>query len=331
MTSTAAPPLMSHEPCRRIPGATPFGQATTGPERDLEAALDGVAPWRGRIAGYCRVLGGISNTNWRVEVAGETKTFFVKMPGQGTELFIDRRAALDASRRAQALGIGPIIHEFLADRGIEIADFIEGRRPCSNADFADPDVRASAVAIYRTFNGSGPLGLTKTVFDMIDEHVEQARSLGGAFPIDSAWLFKQYRSARAALEASGIDLVPCFNDPMPGNFMLGEDKSIVLIDYEYASNNDRCYDLATWSGEMFFSDAVENEIIEAYFGRVDRAVKARLAVYRALADIKWSTWAMVQNKISALNFDFYKYGTWKHMRARSVMRDPRWVDHLRMV
>jgi hypothetical protein len=60
-------------------------------------------------------------------------------------------------------------------------------------------------------------------------------------------------------------------------------------------------------------------------------MKARLTVHRALADMKWSTWAMVQNVVSVLDFDFYKYGAWKHMRARSVMQDPRWVDYLKAV
>ncbi len=314
-----------------LPGYIPYGAAMTEGERELEGALAAIVPWRGRIVGYAPISGGITNSNWRIEVAGEPGTFFLKMPGRGTEMFIDRNAALDASRRAQQIGIGPKIYEYLADRGIEINDFIEGRRACTNADFLDPAIRASAVAVYRTFNGSGRLPLTKTVFDMIDEHIEQARALGGSFPLDSAWLFKQYGLARAALEASGIDLVPCFNDPMPGNFMLGADKSIMLIDYEYASNNDRCYDLGIWCGEMFFTEAIEAEIIEAYFGRFDPRMKARLTVHKALADLKWSTWAMVQNRTSMLEFDFYKYGAWKHMRARSIMRDTRWHDYLRAV
>ncbi len=318
-------------PSARLSNATPFGKAATEAQRALEAALDGVEAWRGRILGYKPVLGGISNTNWRIEVAGEPTTFFLKMPGAGTEMFIDRQAAFEASRRAEALGIGPKIYDYLAADGIEIAAFIEERRPCVNGDFLDPDVRRSALGIYRTFNDSGKLSLTKTVFDMIDEHVEQARSLGGDFPLDSEWLFAQARRAKAALDASGLDLVPCFNDPMPGNFMVAADKSILLIDYEYASNNDRCYELGIWCGEMFFSDAIEAEVIETYFGRFDPAMQARLVVYKALADVKWSTWAMVQNKISTLDFDFYKYGAWKHMRARSIMRDPRWPDYLRRV
>ena len=326
---SSAPVVVRDTP--RLAGGTAYGQAATAAARELEAALAEIEPWRGRIAGYAPVDGGISNTNWRIEVEGEPTTFFLKMPGRGTEMFIDRAAAFDASRRAQALGVGPKLYDYLADRGIEIHAFLGDRRACTNTDFLDPRIRAAAAATYRNFHESGPLALTKTVFDMIDEHIDQANRLRAPFPIDADWLFKQYRLARAALEASGIDLVPCFNDPMPGNFMLAEDKSIMLIDYEYASNNDRCYDLGVWSGEMFFSEIVEEEIIEVYFGRVDPAVKARVFVYRALADLKWSTWAMVQSKVSTLDFDFYKYGTWKHMRARAVMRDPRWPTYLRQV
>lgn len=69
---------------------------------------------------------------------------------------------------------------------------------------------------------------------------------------------------------------------------------------------------------MFSSGEVEAEIIEEYFGRFDPRIKMRLVVHRALADVKWSTWAMVQCKVSSLDFDFYKYGAWKHMRARAV-------------
>lgn len=308
-----------------------IGEADSEAEREIEAVLVEVEPWRGKDLAYGPVHGGISNSNWRVRVSGEPGSYFVKVPGRGTEMFIDRVAAGEASRRAEQLAIGPRTYAYLDHRGVEIADFIEGRRPCTNRDFLAPEVRAEAVRLYRTFNESGLLGLTKTVFDMIEEHVEQVRSLDGAFPADFDWLYKQYRLARAALEASGIDLVPCFNDPMPGNFLIADDGSIMLIDYEYASNNDRCYDLGIWCGEMFFSDAIENEVIETYFGRVDPRMKARLVVHRALADVKWSTWAMVQNMVSALDFDFYKYGAWKHMRARAVMQDARWVELLRAV
>jgi thiamine kinase-like enzyme len=125
--------------------------------------------------------------------------------------------------------------------------------------------------------------------------------------------------------------VPCFNDPMPGNFLRGEAGSIILIDYEYASNNDRCYDLGALSGEMFFSSETETEIIETYFGRVDPQISARVVVHKALADLKWATWSMIQNEMSTLDFDYFKYGAWKFMRARSVIDGPQWSRLLKEV
>ena len=119
------------------------------------------------------------------------------------------------------------------------------------------------------------------------------------------------------------------NDPMPGNFMVGQDGSIMLIDYEYASMNDRCYDLGIWFGEMFYTPQVEAELIEDYFGRCTPELLARVTVHKALADVKWGAWSMVQFKVSALDFDFYKYGVWKLMRFRQIVGDPSWKVHLR--
>jgi thiamine kinase-like enzyme len=182
---------------------------------------------------------------------------------------------------------------------------------------------------YRVLHGLPPLSLTKTVFDMIDEHVAQVRDLGAPVYKDSDWILLNTAIARDAMNASGLDLVTSFNDPMPGNFMIGQDGSIMLIDYEYASMNDRCYDFGIWFGEMFFSPERELELIEEYFGEVRSDIVSRVTVHKALADVKWCLWSMVQLKVSRLKFDFHKYGMWKKMRARSIMEHPDWSTHLR--
>jgi thiamine kinase-like enzyme len=301
-----------------------IGQARSEAESTLEAAIIAVDAWKGCRLSYGPVSGGISNTNFRVRVENDPVGYFVKIPGRGTEMFIDRSAARAASKQAEAIGVGPRTFDYLDHLDIEVSEFLDDRRPSTHRDGVDRAFRANVVQIYRQLHQAPALPLTKTVFDMIDEHYEQVRALGGHWPEDHAWLYRQYQQARAALEASGLDLVPCFNDPMPGNFLVGQDGSIKLIDFEYASNNERLYDLAIWSGEHFFPEQVEQEIIEDYFGRYETSLHARFIVHKALADIKWGTWAMVQNKISTLDFDFYKYGIWKHMRARSIIHDPRW-------
>jgi thiamine kinase-like enzyme len=307
------------------------GEGTSAAERKLEAAIARAPLFAGQPVRYRPVLGGISNVNFEVRREGDGRRFFVKIPGEGTEMFIDRAAAFDASRKAGAAGVGPNVYDDLYDDGIEINDFIEGRRACTVADFGDPAIRLAAIDAYRRFHAVGTLGLTKTVFDMIEEHDRQIDELRGWRPPDYPWIMRQYRLAREALEASGIDWAPCFNDPMAGNFMVDDAKTIMLIDYEYASMNDRCYDLGIWFGEMFYTPAVEQELIEAYFGEVRREIVARVTIHKALTDVKWALWSFVQQRISSLDFDFFKYGAWKLMRLRSIVRDPRWVEHLSAV
>jgi len=309
-----------------------IGDAATEAEHELEATLARIPGWRERNPRYRAIGGGITNSNYRVAIDDAAHDFFVKIPGRGTEAFIDRRAANQAAVNAHAAGLGPRVHHFFSDTGVEVAEFVEGYRSCNNLHFQTPAIRSMAIDCYRIFHGGPLLDLTKTVFDMIDEHVAQACELNGRFPADFAWLDRQYRLARSALERADLDIVACFNDPMPMNFMIDPGaQRMLLIDYEYASNNDRCYDLGIWFGEMFFTEAVENELIERYFGELDAAIFARCQLYKALADIKWGCWSIVQEKVSALEFDYSKYGAWKFMRARSVMHDPRWDAWIRLV
>lgn len=305
-----------------------LGFATTEMEQTIENMIGEAQLFNG-LQGlvYGPVSGGISNENWRVQSA-DGGDWFVKVPGQGTEMFIDRVAALDASRKAAAAGLGPRVYDDLADRGVEINDFLPDHRPSTHTDFAGIDGCRAAIAAYRTLHNMPALGLTKTVFNMIDEHAGQVAELNARRYRDEAWIMLNTEIAREALHASGLDLVPCFNDPMPGNFMIGADGSIMLIDYEYASMNDRCYDFGIWFGEMFFTPRQELELIEDYFGTVRPEIVSRVIVHKALADVKWALWSMVQLSVSRLDFDFHKYGMWKKMRARSIMEDPDWALHL---
>lgn len=300
------------------------GEGHSPSERQLETMLSMVPAWQGRDIYYRPIFGGFSNSNWHVRIGGERQTFFLKMPGPGTEKFIDRSASLEAGRRAHLLGIGPRIYNDLSGRGVEICDFVERSRPCTTRDFHSAEIRTRTINLFRTFNDSAPLALTKTLFDMIEEHIVQLRELGGTFSHDFPAIHAKYRSARAALEASGLDIVPCYNDPAPANFLLTEDGRIIIVDLEYASNNDRCCDLATWCGEMLLTDAMQDEAIECYFGHVEASIKARMLVYQMLGDLKWSLWCMIQNITSSIDFDFYKYGAWKQMRLRSILQNPYW-------
>jgi thiamine kinase-like enzyme len=304
------------------------GDAANEDEYRIEAVLSQVPGWEGRKFRYRPVAGGISNINWRV-ADGEGREYFLKVPGRGTEMFVSRDAANEASRLAQACGFGVEVVEFLPEEGVEIFAFAHGYRASSNLDFLRPAVRHNAVRALRAFNDSPRLALTKTVFEMIEEHLAQVADVGARLPDDIAHMRRCLADAKAALIASGLDLVPCMNDTLAGNFMIDETDELLLVDFEYASNNERTYELALWFTEMGFPGDIEQEMIEAYFGKIERSTEARVNVLRALADMKWATWAMVQEAVSTLDFDYYKYGAWKYRRARIQFHHSDWQFWLR--
>jgi thiamine kinase-like enzyme len=306
-----------------------LGDASTPAEAAIEGAIARVPLFQAGAVRYRMLVGGLTNYNWCVAVSGDPRRYFVKIPGAGTEAFIDRIAANEAARNAHALGIGPEVVFFDPSDGLEVAVFLDGYRACTNADFEDHAVQMDVIALYRTLNGGKRLSLTKTIFDMIDEHFVQARALGSILPADFAWLERQYGHVKRAFAASGLDLAPCFNDPMPGNFLVRQGAAMQLVDYEFASNNERAYELGVLLGEMFFPEDRSLELVEAYYGHTRPATVARVWLARALADLKWASWAIVSRRLSDWDFDYQKYGEWKYMRARSVMLDPRWEWWLR--
>ena len=78
------------------------GQAQTDAERAIEAAIARVPLWQGRMASYLPLVGGLMNSNWRVTIDGDACRYFVKIPGPGSELFIDRKTANEAATNAHA-------------------------------------------------------------------------------------------------------------------------------------------------------------------------------------------------------------------------------------
>lgn len=164
-------------------GERTVGSARTAVERRVEDVLTGIERWQGRTLTYAPVLGGLMNSNWRIAVEGCDTRYFLKIPGDGSDAFIDRSLANEAARRAGERGIGAEVVHFDAATGVEVIEFLEGYRACTNGDFKRPEVPREIIGIYRKLHDGSLLGGTKTMFDMIDEHLGQAREMGVRLPV----------------------------------------------------------------------------------------------------------------------------------------------------
>ena len=140
-------------------------------------------------------------------------------------MFINRVTANEAARNAHAIGVAPEVIFFDAHRwpgGQRVPGGLS--RLHQRRFWRSRRSSPTPSALYRRVHAGPRLQQTKTIFDMIEEHIEQGRELGSHFPPTCPGSMHRYGQAKAAFIASGLDLVPCFNDPMPGNFLIGADR-----------------------------------------------------------------------------------------------------------
>ena len=239
------------------------------------------------------------------------------------QAFVDARNT--GSSSSQIKFTDPALTGQATDTGVEVIEFLDGYRACTNGDMKKSEIITAVMGVQNAFHAIEPLPLTKTIFDMIDEHGEQVRQLGVRMPPNFELVMREYEAARAVIVSSGMDIVPCHNDPMPGNFLIAEGKPMMLVDYEFASNNERAYELGLTLCEFFYDERRVFGCVEEVYGRVEWSTLARVQVCIALADIKWGMWGCVNQRLNdTWDFDYHKYGTWKFGRAAAKVADPRW-------
>ncbi|QIM17102.1 phosphotransferase [Leucobacter insecticola] len=293
----------------------------TLPEEVL-AAIAKNPDWTGKQVLADPVFGGITNENFRLRI-GEADPVFVKMPGIGTEKFINRDTANQAARQAAAVGISPRVLFYDVASGIEFTEFVEGGfRAATTLDFQRADVCSGVIRVYRHWHSTELLSETKTMIDMVDEHLSQVKADRIELPDWSGDVLKNYREAIEAFEASGLDLVPAHNDPMPGNFLIDAEANVKLIDFDYAANNEASYELGLILTEMFVDIDRSRELVAEYCGGPDERFFARAMLSRMIADTKWGLWGLINAHARDEDFDYYKYGSWKLYRTFWISRHP---------
>ena len=136
------------------------------------------------------------------------------------------------------------------------------------------------------------------------------------------------RAVSRVLDASPALLVPCHNDPWPGN-LIDAGGRVYLIDWEYSGMNDPVWDLAGLSVESGFGPEQDLAMMEAHYGAgSSQALYSRLEVYKAMGDLHWSLWGFLQHAKGNPAEDFWSYGLERLGRANARMSSADFGRHL---
>lgn len=277
--------------------------------------LAGVVPER---------MGGLTNRVYRL---GD---LVLRLPGKGTEDYIDREAEAVSARAAAAAGVSPeVIHADPAS-GIMVTRFIDGTETMSPQAFRSrKGSPARAGQILAQLHRSGAVFPARfELFAMIDDYLGHLSGKDVALPQGYHQVLDEAQAVRAALAARPLPLVPCHCDPLCENFLDTGDRMWV-VDWEYCGMNDPMWDLGDLSVEAGFGAGHDAEMLQAYFnGPPSAADHGRMVIYKAMCDLLWTLWGLLQLANQNPADDFRAYADTRFARCRALMATPGFARHL---
>ena len=160
------------------------------------------------------------------------------------------------------------------------------------------------------------------------DFAEKARERGVEPPPAYEESLANADAIQARLSGPEHDPVPCHNDLLAANFIRGE-KTIWIVDWEYAGMGDRYFDLGNFSVNNELDEAGQEALLRAYFGEEPGARRlATLSLFRFMSDFREAMWGVLQSGVSDIDFDFDEYASKHFDRMAQTAADPKFQTWL---
>ena len=275
-------------------------------------------------------LGGLTNLVYRVNLDGEDH--ILRISGEGTEDYIDRAVEGHNAKVAADVGVSAAVKFFDETDGLMVADFIPGQTMSPELFACTEGAANRAAKAFRKLHSSGQeFKFRFELFSMIDDYLKILADLGATLPDGYHDVVREAEGVRKALDAHPAELVPCHCDPLCENF-IDDGEKMWIIDWEYSGMNDPLWDLGDLSVEAGFTDAQDREMMAAYYdGEPSDAQFGRMVIYKAMCDLLWTLWGLIQHANDNPADDFWAYTENRFGRCKKLMGTPEFARHLEAV
>ena len=285
----------------------------------IDTVIASIADWHGKQIEVRPLSGGLTNTNYRVEVDG--KPYFVRIPGAKTDLLaIDRQNEYYNSKAAAEAGVGPQVIYHLRDYDVMVLEFIAGETMSKEKLLATGMPKRIGTSIKMLHRG--PRFMTDfNMFRLTEYYLEVCSQQKAKIPAGYEERMPAVGQIEMALSAHPLESVPCNNDLLAENY-IDDGQLLRLIDFEYSGNNDPCFELGNTCQELGYDEARIQELCVAYFGKASAAMIARMKLNMIMSDVGWGLWAAIQAKISKIDYDFWGWASERWERAEAKLDSP---------
>ncbi len=276
-------------------------------------------------------LGGLTNLVFKVTGMGDP--LILRVPGEGTEEYIDRAVEAHNAHVAADAGVSAEVLHADATSGVMVSRHLDGCETMTPESFpvtSGAPQRAGQV-LAQLHNCGQTFEFHFELFSMIDDYLGILEKLGAELPEGYHDVVSEAGAVREALNTHPAELKPCHCDPLCENF-LDNGTRMWVVDWEYSGMNDPMWDLGDLSVEAGFSDENDLEMMRAYCaGDPSDAQYGRMVIYKAMSDLLWTLWGLIQHANNNPVDDFWAYATGRFERCKSLMAKDAFASHLQAI
>ena len=275
-------------------------------------------------------LGGLTNRNYKLD--SPAGSHVLRLAGEGTGDYIDRNHEQHNATVAAKAGVNAEVLFFDSDDGTMLCRYIDDSVTMDIERFRDLGAVRRAGEAFRRLHTCGERFVGEfELFEQIDQYLGVVKDLGASVPDGYNTVQREAEQVRAALAMHELPNAPCHCDPMVEN-CIDTGVTMYIIDFEYAGNNDPMWDLGDLSVEGDFTTEQDLAILTAYFGREPHPFDVgRMVMYKAMCDLLWTLWGVVQHANDNPADDFWAYAVGRLDRCRALMSTDDFPRHVEAV
>ena len=260
--------------------------------------------------------GGVTNQSFLVQTM--SGKYILRVPGKGTNEYINRGYEIENMRRISVLGFIPQIVYSDTVSGIIISEYIDENQPMQIKDLYNSarlklinekliQLHHSDISMLNEFDLIAQQKQYMAVlFEMKIQLPEELKNQTAKLENIVEYLFTKYPK----------ELVPCHGDPKLNNFLLQRDK-MWLIDWEYSGMTDKYFDLVNLSMTNKLSTKEEMMFLKSYEYCSNEKINAeKYILYKIATDYLWIYWHLI--KLFQGEMMDYNEESWRNRLNRAL-------------
>jgi thiamine kinase-like enzyme len=254
-------------------------------EKSIDEALSLIPGWRGANYSWTVLARGLTNRSFLVE--RDAIQYVLRLDAPHTALFsLDRETELQVHRRAALAQLAPQIIYANPDEGVQLHEYVQGS-VLTIEDLRSKAVLESVASALQKVHSLERCGKAFSSKAAAEVYID-------AVGLRGPWL-ETARRCQAIIERSPVaeDSVCSHNDPVADNFI--DAGRLIMIDWEYACDNDAFFDLAVVVSHHGLGRREADMLLSAYWGELTAERRQRLQSQVQVYDALHWLWLAARN------------------------------------